>query len=353
MTINKCIKILNHKGEWVATRDSFQKFSWLFPIYECYLSLSTPNFTVTLQTSGSTGNPKAISVSNDAFFESAFATKAFFNISPACNLLLALPINFIAGKMMLFRALAWGCNLWATSPNDIDIPNELDIELVALLPVQLQHLINAEVDLKNIKTILLGGTAINKHQLNQFTVKHANIYQSFGMTETVSHIALRKLEHNNTPYTVLPGIEISANEQGNLVIYKAPNVKEPLTTTDLIQMVGLRSFFWLGRADWVINSGGVKIHAAYLETLIDNLEIPPHLDFKSFTYFVGRTLNPTFGQSPILIIQAEEPPILQQNELLAYLKQHLPKYHAPISIVWQPKLELTATGKPNKRAYWQ
>lgn len=222
------------------------------------------------KTSGSTGEPKTIKLKESAMIASARKTLKYFNLQKGDTALLCLPANYIAGKMMLVRALVGGLNLLEIEPKGRPvIPNQI-IHFAAMVPLQVQNLIDSGYDFTNIKNMIIGGATVN-YKLSQAIKKLPNaVYATYGMTETYSHIALQRLNGSKPEscFKLLEGIAVSTNEKGCLVIDAPEFSDKPIVTTDLVEILSPNEFRWLGRADNVINSGGIKILPEELEVII-------------------------------------------------------------------------------------
>jgi o-succinylbenzoate synthase len=222
------------------------------------------------KTSGSTGEPKTIKLKESAMIASARKTLNFFNLKEGDTALLCLPAHYIAGKMMLVRAQVGGLNLLEIEPKGRpDIPDQT-IHFAAMVPMQVQNLIDSGYDFKNIKNLIIGGANVS-YKLNQAIKKLPNaVYATYGMTETYSHIALQRLNGSkpDSCFKLLDGYAISTNENGCLVINAPEFSDEPIVTTDLVEILSPKEFRWLGRADNVINSGVIKILPEEMEAKI-------------------------------------------------------------------------------------
>ena len=222
------------------------------------------------KTSGSTGEPKTIQLNESAMIASASKTLNFFNLKEGDTALLCLPANYIAGKMMIVRALVGGLNLLEIEPKGIpDIP-EKTIHFAAMVPMQVQNLIDSGYDFANIKNLIIGGATVNFKLCQDIQKLPCTVYATYGMTETYSHIALQQLNGSkpDSCFRLLDGFAISTNEKGCLVIDAPEFSNEPIVTTDLVEIISPNEFRLLGRADNVINSGGIKILPEELEAII-------------------------------------------------------------------------------------
>ena len=252
---------------------------------------------VIVKTSGSTGRPKKIKIKKQAMVNSAIATGDFFNLKPGSKILHCLPSNFIAGKMMIVRAIILGLELDMVEPAVQPlIDYEKDYEFCAFTPMQLKFFAKY---LKNIKTVIVGGGRVSKSIVDLIKDKKPNVYETYGMTETVSHIAIKKLNNfkgqvGETYFTTLPEIIVSKDERGCLVI-DAPNLaNDKIVTNDIVNIISDKSFEWLGRFDNVINSGGIKLHPEKIEEKLSKII--------TTRFFVTGISDAKLGQKLVLII---------------------------------------------------
>ncbi|MCF8361594.1 MAG: AMP-binding protein [Prolixibacteraceae bacterium] len=225
------------------------------------------------QTSGSTGAPKEVELPKSGMVASAENTLKYFNLKKNDIAWLCLPVHYIAGKMMVVRAAIGGLNLVLTEPSSTpDIPRQ-HIAFTAMVPMQVHSLIATGYGFNNISKIIIGGAAVDRNLKEKLQNVPAEIYATYGMTETASHIALQKLNGQNPDdcFHVLPGFSVSKNADDCLVIEASQFSEKPLQTTDVVELLSSSKFRWLGRSDNVINSGGIKISPEPLETVISSV----------------------------------------------------------------------------------
>ncbi|MEJ6491506.1 MAG: AMP-binding protein [Flavobacteriales bacterium] len=229
--------------------------------------------SVELNTSGSTGNPKKLSLSTENIRASAHMTNIFFNFNSNTKALLCMSIDTIAGKMMLARAIEGNYAIDIQTPSSRPLEHfETKIDFIAMVPVQLNESLKFDFEkLKTIPTILVGGGPISEEIENRLKELNITVYHSFGMTETVSHIAMRKVGKETTPYyEALSGVTFKVND-GMLALSAEHLGIQNLATNDLIQLDSPTRFRWLGRADFVVNSGGYKIQLEEIEKLLTSI----------------------------------------------------------------------------------
>jgi o-succinylbenzoate---CoA ligase len=248
-------------------------------------------------TSGSTGPSKEISLEISHMKASAQATNAFFGLRQDTSALLALSLDTIAGKMMLLRALVGNYSLIACPPKLRPLEDtDHDIDFVAMVPAQLRETLKHDVQkLKSIRVILIGGGPISSEVEDNLREEHLTVYHSFGMTETISHIAMRKCGYeSNLFFEALPGVSFVSKDE-KLVIHAPHLGVDSLQTNDLVELLSPTQFIWKGRADFVANSGGYKIVLEELESKISAL-IP-------YPFFLWKDADEKWGEKVVLCLE--------------------------------------------------
>ena len=302
------------------------------------------------QTSGSTGAPKLQILSRTQMEASAAATGAFFGTTSREHLLCCLNPSFIAGKMMLVRAMVWNCPITLVEPSANPLLGlEEQFTFVALVPLQVEAGLAEEKSrklLQSIPHVLIGGAAL-PHKIQQGLVQQGiRAWQSFGMTETVSHIALAPIEEGELVYQALPGVAIGINEQDCLWIQSPMSGSEKIQTNDTIELRSKNTFVWLGRADFVVNSGGIKHFPELLER-----RIAPLLEktCPGCAYFLFGEKDSRLGEQLVLYVEqtGEEK---RRLALEAGLEQFLGKYEVPKKIYFIAAFAYTPTRKINRHA---
>lgn len=295
---------------------------WERGIYEFILKWFNNSDFILQHTSGSTGTPKEIKLKKSAMIASATNTLNFFNLRKDENAWLCLPIGNIAGKMMVVRAIVGGLNLLISEPEGTPQLLNEKIDITAMVPLQLQNIINKNIDLSNIKTIIVGGASVNYSLQNSIQEIPSVVYASYGMTETCSHIALQRLNGDfpDRYFKTLNSISIKLNSDECLVI-NAPSLSlNSITTRDIVKIISPTEFKWLGRFDNVINSGGLKISPERLENDISSV-------IKTECLIVPVN-DDLLGQKLALIIEGEYDEILRDN-IIMELNQFINKYQIP------------------------
>lgn len=347
---------LHFKGQIFKSKADFERVETSFPAFAkaafsfCEAWISGEN-NFQQQTSGSTGSPKNIDISRLQMIESAKATGAFFHPNPNTKLLCCLNPEYIAGKMMLVRAMVWDCPIWLVEPKAnpfLELPEEFQPDFVAMVPLQVEACISdfaTLIKLKKVSNLIIGGAPISQKLKNQLIENQLNAWQTYGMTETVSHIALAKIEDAELVYQTLPGVEIGQDERGAIWIKSPMSGPAEVQTNDLIELTSGNSFHWLGRVDFVINSGGVKLHPELLEQRIENLVAE---FFPESRYFFFGEKDEKLGERLVMLIEKSKPDE-ELAELLQMRMHELPsKFEIPKKIYFLPSFIQTESGKINR-----
>ena len=288
---------------------------------------------IKVQTSGSTGKPKPIRLSTTHMRQSALKTLRFFELEPGQSCLLCMSPRYIAGMMMLVRWLEGKLNLYYSEPSSKPLKElSASIDFAAMVPYQVFHSLN---DLDKLNTLLIGGGSLSPDLELQLSEVEPHVYQSYGMTETITHIALREINPNNQPlFTALPGVKFSVDQRSCLVI-DAPEIGVMnLVTNDVVELYGEEEFRWNGRFDNVVNSGGIKLYPEQLEYQIGDI---------GCAYIFGGIPDPALGQRLVMVLESDDVP----PELHDRLKE-LDAYHRPRDIKTIAAFDRTGTGKPRR-----
>ncbi|UKM63756.1 AMP-binding protein [Flavobacteriaceae bacterium GSB9] len=295
---------------------------------------------VTVKTSGSTGRPKSVKIKKQAMVNSAIATGDFFNLQPGDKVLNCLPSNFIAGKMMIVRAIILGLELDMTEPAVLPlIDYEKDYDFCAFTPMQLKSFAKY---LKSIKTVIVGGGMVSRPIIEMVKDKKPQVYETYGMTETVSHIAVKKLNNfgegesiETSYFHTLPDITVSTDDRNCLVIDAPHLTDDKIVTNDIVKIHSNTSFEWLGRFDNVINSGGIKLFPEQIEKKLQS-KIEGE-------FFIASKPDDTLGEKLVLILERKE------DNLNRAVFDVLDKYEKPKEIFTVPKFKETSSGKIHRK----
>lgn len=280
----------------------------------------------THHTSGSTGRPKKIEISRDKIEISARATmRAIDPKGSIKHSLLCLNPQFIGGAMVVYRALIFEHDLTILEPSS-DLQNSLDgssFDLVSLAPIQFNKLSKTHID--RFKVVLIGGAPMPV--LN--TDFKSNVYSTFGMTETVSHIALRKIDEQS--FKTTGDTIVSVDDDRSLKIKGSITDGKWLGTNDIVDIIDNKTFNWIGRKDFVINSGGIKINPEYVEGMIKN-------QFEN-EIMIGYLPDKKFGQKVVLLSESEPQEINFSS---------LSKYYIPKELFFNQPIFKTPNGKVDR-----
>ncbi len=304
--------------------------------------------TFSMTTSGSTGPPKRIVLSRKQMIVSARLTAAQIKLRNDATALLCIDPSYIGGKMMLVRSLVLGLQIVAVDPVAnplVSIPVDKCVEFAAFVPYQVQSILESKHPhlLNNLNQVLIGGAPLNAaicQALDRFQCK---CYETYGMTETISHIALRLVNTDlkQAHFHVLPGVSISQDARGCLVV-NAGHLHEPVVTNDIIEIAGPHEFLWLGRWDNVINTGGVKVLPDKVERPLERIFLDNNLHSR---FFIAALPDEKLGNRLVLIIEGVDfsSEILKQS--LDQLKLVVGPYEIPKEVYSVPAFKTTGTQK--------
>jgi O-succinylbenzoic acid--CoA ligase len=290
--------------------------------------------SIKVKTSGSTGRSKKVRITKEHMINSAKATGAYFNLGEKTSALLCLSAKYIGGKMMLVRAMVLGWDLHIVSPEkDALTQYDNNYDFVAMVPYQLYHSIHA---LKKVKKLIVGGGAVSKELEAKVQDIPTQIFATYGMTETLSHIAVRRINgpYKTEIYKALPNVRFSTDGRECLVI-QAPTIEDDLIiTNDLIDLISPTEFKWLGRYDNVINSGGFKILPEKIEEKLSG--------FIKLPFIIASEKDEELGERVILILENDAKHLVPNySEAFASLEG----YERPKKIYTISKFPFTETEK--------
>jgi O-succinylbenzoic acid--CoA ligase len=302
--------------------------SWRNAIYYFLKNWFDDSDFILAHTSGSTGKPKSIQLAKQSMMNSARITNQFFGLNSKSTALLCLPVSYIAGKMMLVRAMVAGYNLITIETSAKPFENlQTVIDFTAVTPYQLFHSFES-LQAKSVQKIIVGGSPVTTKLEELVQNIPSELYETYGMTETCSHIALRRFngEEKSDCFSILEGVSIRQDERGCLSI-KAPHLlNEEIQTNDMVELISSTSFRWLGRADSVINSGGVKIHPEQVEKKLVGI-IPSN-------FFISSLPDELLENKVILVIESEIYTLQQEEILKLKIEKLLDKYEIPKQILF-------------------
>lgn len=293
---------------------------------------------ITAHTSGSTGLPKPIRLLKSDMRASAMSTNRFFRITEKSRLLCPLSADYIAGKMMIVRAILAGAQLWMEIPSNTPVHGDYgQIDLIAIVPSQVPHILNNPGIFNNIKYTLIGGAQLSANLSRRIVESGINAYVSYGMTETCSHVALRKVvDSQEEIYEGMPDIYFSEDSRGCLIVRSDRRSFKELHTNDIVNLLDERHFLWKGRIDNVINSGGIKVYPEEIETQLQPI-IPTGVEF-----YVARYNDDKWGEVPAIVLSKE---VDNMDKLLAYARNRVKsKAQRPVRIIVSD-IRHTSSGK--------
>lgn len=304
----------------------------------------------TINTSGSTGVPKEIVLKREAMEQSARMTIKALQLKSGDTSLICLDTKYIAGQMMLVRSLINQMNIVAVEPSANPFYNiSQRIDFTALVPYQLDDVLNHSAKkLDQVRCAIIGGAAISHSLREKAKTSKCSLYATYGMTETISHIALQKLNGKDAQeyFETMDGVLLHLDDRGCLCI-KTNHLADEVVTNDLVELIDSKKFKWLGRIDNVINSGGVKIIPEKVEGVIEKIFVTLQL---SNRFFITGVSDVKFGQRVALVCEGNALNKAIQLTILENAHQLLSKYEVPKEILFVPKFAETANGKINRLA---
>lgn len=309
------------------------KESWQKDIIDFLKDWYAPSVTITTKTSGSTGIPKNIELSKKAMIQSAKMTGTFLHLQIKDRALLCMPSSYIAGKMMLVRAIVWKLDLYCIKPVSHPLENiTMEFTFSAMTPMQVENSLDK---LSFIKKLIIGGAQLSSQLQSKLKTRPTDIYESFGMTETISHIALKKVSGNNTKpfFKLMPNTKMRIDKRGCLCIL-TPFLKEEIITNDLVSIISDNEFEWIGRIDHVINSGGIKIFPEQVEKQLKSVI--------NSDFIISSLEDPLLGNKVVLIIAGKKDLELER-QILDF--NYANRYEKPKEIIYINSFARTPTGK--------
>ena len=306
-------------------------------------------------TSGSTGKPKTIAAPRELLELSAHRTNNYFKIDSTDTILVCLDVKRIGGFMMLLRGLLGNSDLIIQEPSARPF-EQLSISqsptFISLVPNQLYHSIGHlrnDERWQKLKAILVGGAPLD-HTLESTVLDlEVPVYQTFGMTETFSHIALKCINGpgRSTNYQLLEGWQIKVDGENRLSVrFSEDSLSGWIRTNDVVRITSDRQFEWLGRFDNIINSGGIKIHPEIVEAEVQTIFSRHQLHSR---FFASSVADKELGERVILFIETDREPEFA-NQLKQELTNKLPQYWAPKEIHCMPRFLATDNGKIRRSA---
>lgn len=308
--------------------------------------LIEPEGEILQKTSGTTGDPGLLHLKRSSMIRSAEMTLQFFHLRARERVLLCLPIRYIAGKMMVVRALVGGLNLVPVEPTSRPMKKASGIfRFAAMVPLQLHESVRNGDPLAEVEQLLIGGGEVHPSLRRELEIlERPDIYESFAMTETYSHFALKRIngEKPDEDFRLLEGVRISRDERGCLVVDIQGVTDSAVVTGDLVEITGDgKGFRWHGRVDNVIKSGGMKIIPELLEQRIGQ--------WLKMSCLILPEEDPRLGQRTVLMVESRDQPV-RMEAWMEILRRNLPGHEFPGRIVTVREIPRNPSFKPDRKA---
>ena len=321
---------------------------WEKEIYLFLLELFSSSQSIIVSTSGSTGFPKDIGLQKTHLIASAMATLSFFNLKKDDSIWLCMPIKYIAGKMMIVRSIVGSLDLYYSKPNSSPfLEKDTNVDFAAMVTNQVFEMLDSKdgtKQLSKINNLLIGGSELsNDLEERILNTSSVNAWHSYGMTETITHIALRKLslDEERRVFSLLPGISIRINKNAQLVI-DAPNIGVfDLVTNDIAIINDDGSFVIIGRSDNVVISGGVKLFPEIIERKIK--------DYVTNDFFIGGVPDEKLGEKLTLFIEGSSVDNRLPELFNEGLNGELEKFEIPREMICLQTFLRTKSGKIRRK----
>ncbi|HET9571927.1 MAG TPA: AMP-binding protein [Bacteroidales bacterium] len=335
----------NLEDKSITTSDHSQERKFRLELFRFLADWFNDSDEMTVQTSGSTGTPKLIRVRKSQMMNSACATCFHLRLEPNDKVLLCMSLQFIAGKMMVIRSLVAGLDLYMVPPSGYPLKDiDVHFRFAAMVPMQIFNSLQVSLErdrLQRIAILLIGGSAVDPKLESALQSFPNSVYASYGMAETLSHIALRRINGSDASdfFTPLPSVDVFLSEEQCLIIDAPLVCDQRLYTNDHAEMRGDGSFRILGRIDNVINTGGIKVQTETLEAFLS--------DFIDVPFAISSLPDEKFGEIIVLAVEGVLDDALLTQTLHA---ENLPAHQFPKQIITLDRLPRTESGKINRAA---
>ena len=334
------------KPELLQLRKTTNLPKWQQSLYQFIQDWLENSPYIEVQTSGSTGTPKCIRLEKERMVNSAKRTGQYFQFKKGQRALLCLPCDYIAGKMMVVRAFVWALDLWIVPPagNPMTVQHQR-FDFAAMIPMQVSNIVEQTPEkFQLLQQLIIGGGKVNRSLYQQLQQLPTQCYATYGMTETITHIAIQQLNGagQSAVYNALPSVKLSLDERGCLIIDASDISTEKVVTNDIVRLINDQQFEWLGRLDNVINTGGVKVFPEQIEKKLEN--------FINNRFFISFLPSEKLGQQVIVIIEATVWTPQQLLDFKERISKVLSKYELPKQYFFVEHFLETPTGKVQRTA---
>jgi o-succinylbenzoate---CoA ligase len=343
----RSVKIEDVIRQKVKGSSPFEEATFAF-ISEWFLDVDK----FTIHTSGSTGEPKKISFDRGQLVQSARLSQAAIGFKKNDTALVAIDTKFIGGRMMLVRSFETGMKILAVEPGSLPlhkIPVDVCVNFAALVPLQVQSTLDSHHShiLDSLDNLIIGGAPVDSRTIERLQPYQCQCYATYGMTETISHIALRRLNGASAQqdFEALPGVTVSLDDRGCIVI-AAPFLRDNVITNDLGELISPNRFRWLGRWDNVINTGGVKVTPEKIEAALEKIFQARKI---SNRFFVEGVPDERLGNRVTLVVEGSSDLHPTIEAALGELRTEFSQYEIPKQVVFTPAFATTENGKVNRR----
>lgn len=294
--------------------------------------------TVPVYTSGSTGKPGLHLIGKRQMIQSALATIGFFGLKPGNSALLCLPAKYIGGKMMLVRAMVGGLSLDYVRPTATPLKKrEKSYDFCAMVPKQFLESLG---HMNKLGRVIIGGGPLGQKGVEAARHLETEVFETFGMTETISHFALRRINPPEPYFRTLAGITVGLDPRGCLTVYAPGLAASPIRTNDMVSIISESEFEWLGRYDHIVNSGGIKLNPEQIEQKLQEIIDSP--------FFVAGLPDDILGEQLVLVVEGDR----DTAALLGRIRdlKVLTPYEIPKKVIAAREFITTGSGKVNRKA---
>jgi O-succinylbenzoic acid--CoA ligase len=324
---------------YTQLRDGWTLTPWKKEIFYFIIDWLSESKTVKVTTSGSTGTPKTLLLNKEYVKKSAEATNRFFELKKGDKALLCLPVKYIAGKMMIVRALEGMYDLYCVEPSLTPSFEETTVDFAAMTPSQVSSLLDSEEGkllIGKVDKLIVGGDLIPVSLEEKLQTVKTKVWHTYGMTETITHVALRRVNGREAASSFFPMEHVSLSQQNRQLVIHAPTIGvHQMITNDLVEFNGNGSFNVLGRKDNVVISGGVKLFPEVIEKKVETICKMPF-------YFSGVS-DDKLGTKLVMFLESYKN--IDLEKLKHSIAMVVDKFENPKEIIVKSKFDRTISGK--------